>query len=63
MNVTELRNDLLRVYKSLRDGKVNPSEAKEAANVSGKIISSAKVQLEYNKYCGVKNEIDFLSGN
>lgn len=62
MNITELRNDLIQVYGDLRSRKIGISEAKESANVSGKIISSAKVQLEYNKYCGSKNEIEFLKG-
>lgn len=62
-NVTNLRNDLIKVYEDLREKKIGISEASEAANVAGKIISTAKVQLEYNKYCGSKENIAFLVGN
>jgi len=64
MNVTELRNDLIKVYDDLKNGKIGISEAKERANISGKIISTAKTQMEYNKMTGNnKNEIAFLNGN
>lgn len=62
-NVTNLRKDLITVYEELRAKKIGISEASEAANVAGKIISTAKVQLEYNKYCGSKEAIGFLVGN
>lgn len=63
MNVTELRNNLVEIFNQLRRKEIGQSEAKELANVSGKIISSAKAQLEYNKYCGSKERIKFLEGN
>jgi len=64
MNVTELRDDLIKVYEDLKSGKIGLSEAKERANVSGKIIATAKTQMEYNKMTGNnKNEITFLNGN
>jgi hypothetical protein len=63
MNITELRNQLVDVFNKLREKEIGVSEAKELANVSGKIISSAKTQLEYNRYCGSKNSIKFLEGN
>lgn len=62
-NVTNLRKDLITVYEDLRTKKIGLSEASEAANVAGKIISTAKVQLEYNKHCGSKDPITFLVGN
>jgi hypothetical protein len=62
MNITKLRNELIDIFGQLREKKIGISEAKELANVSGKIISSAKTQLEYNKYCGSKSEISFLKG-
>jgi hypothetical protein len=63
MNVTELRKELVDIFNKLREKEIGVSEAKELANVSGKIISSAKTQLEYNRYCGSKNKIEFLEGN
>jgi len=64
MNVTELRNDLIKVYNQLRGSEIGIQEAKELANVSGKILSSAKTQMEYNKMTGNKNNtIKFLEAN
>ena len=55
-----LTKDLKSVYQELRAGELGISEAKELANVSGKIISSSKTQMEYNKMMGNKNKVDFL---
>jgi hypothetical protein len=60
LTVTELRNDLLKVYDELRAGKLEAKDAKEINNTAGKIISSAKVQLEYAAIRNEKPEIDFL---
>ena len=60
MNVVDLRNDLIEVYEKLRSGKIGVDEAKQAANVSGKIMSTAKSQMEYNKMTGRKDVIDFM---
>jgi hypothetical protein len=49
MNVLDLRNDLLDVYQKMRDGSIDIENAREAANVSGKILSTAKLQLQYNE--------------
>ena len=59
-NITELRNDLLHVYEKLRSGKMEIKEAKEINNTAGKIISSAKVQIEYATVRGEKPDIDFM---
>ena len=63
MNVTDLRNQLVDTFERLKAKEIGVNEAKELANVSGKIVSSAKTQLEYNKYCGTKGKIRFLEGN
>jgi hypothetical protein len=60
MNITELRNDLLEVYAKLRSGEIEIKDAKEINNTAGKIISSAKVQLEYSGLRGEKPEIEFF---
>jgi hypothetical protein len=49
MNVLDLRNDLLDVYQKMRDGSIDIENAREAANVCGKILSTAKLQLQYNE--------------
>lgn len=59
-SVTDLRNDMLNVYKSLRDGEIGLREAKERSNAAGKILSSAKLQLEYNAYTKSDAKIPFL---
>ena len=59
-NVEELRNDLLKVYDQLRTGKLGINEAKQAANISGKVLSSAKSQMEYNKLIQSKERIPFF---
>jgi hypothetical protein len=46
-NVTALRNELAKVFDDLQSGALKPKEAGELANVAGKMINSAKVQLEY----------------
>jgi hypothetical protein len=60
MNVTELRNDLLRVYQNIENKKIGLNVAKEKANIAGKVLGSAKVELEYNKLLDNKNKINFL---
>jgi len=59
-NVKELREDLTKVYSNLRNGSIGLSEAKQASNVAGKIISSVKTQIEYNKMTQSKNKIKFM---
>ncbi len=46
-NVDELRGQLADVFAQLRAGTIKPGEAAELANLAGKMISSAKVQVEY----------------
>lgn len=59
-NIQDLRNSLLDVYDKIRNGKIGIREAKENANVAGKIISTAKLQLEYNAYMKTQSCIPFL---
>lgn len=46
-SITELRNDLLKVYDELRTGIMEKDMAKELANVAGKAIKTAQVQVAY----------------
>ena len=46
-NVSELRDHLADVFAQLRAGTIKPGEASELANLAGKMINSAKVQVEY----------------
>lgn len=56
----DLRTDLVNVYNELRNGTINKGTAKEIANVAGKILSSAKTQLDYNKWVKNESKIDFF---
>ncbi len=60
MNVVDLRDDLIKVYNKLRKNEIGVSEAKQAANVAGKIMSTAKAQIEYNKAVGNTGQIKFM---
>lgn len=46
-NVNELRAELAQVFAQLQAGTIKPGEAAELANLAGKMIGSAKVQVEY----------------
>ena len=58
--ITELRDDLLRLYYEIGEGMIQLPMAKEQSNAAGKIIKSAAVQLEYASVCKVKPNIPFL---
>lgn len=57
---TELRSALAEVFSDLRAGAIDYKNAKELANLSGKMISSAKVQVEYYALRKELPTIDFL---
>ena len=46
-NCDELRQELALTFERLKAGEIKPGEAAELANLAGKMISSAKVQVEY----------------
>jgi hypothetical protein len=59
-NVTELRNDLINVYQDLRSGKLGLKEAKQTALVANTIVSTCKVQMDYNEFTKSDSKIPFL---
>lgn len=59
-NIKDLREELIDLFDLLKEGKIKTRDAKEIINCSGKIILSAKTELDYNKYIGKKVQIDFL---
>ncbi len=61
-NIKQLREDLLRSYESSTTEEELEELSKKTAAAST-IIRSAKIELEYNKYKGVKTEIPFLNSN
>jgi hypothetical protein len=46
-NANDLRGELASVFEELRSGAIKAQDAAELANVAGKMIASAKVQVEY----------------
>jgi len=59
-NVKELRDELIDVFDELKNGKIGLREAKERTNTAGKILNSAKLELEYNAYTKTQRIIPFL---
>jgi hypothetical protein len=58
--VTQLRDELAIIFDELRSGEIKPKAAGELANVAGKMINSAKVQLAYYALRKETPDIDFL---
>ncbi|MGH8379288.1 hypothetical protein [Pseudomonas sp.] len=46
-NAEELRKNLADVFRQLQAGEIDAKDASELANLGGKMINSAKVQVEY----------------
>ena len=60
-NNTTLRHDLQDCYNQLRRGEIGKREADTYANLAGKMVSSAKAQLDYNVTVGSPDrKIDFF---
>ena len=60
-SVESLRDKLSEIFDALRDGDIAHKEAKEISNLAGKMINSAKVQLDYHSLRKDENfKIDFL---
>ena len=60
MNVEDLRDKLTEQFDDLLAGKLTVDKAKEISNMAGKVMNTAKVQMEYNKLTRNKKTIDFL---
>ena len=58
--VDELRDELTLVFYGLKDGTIKTQQAAEMANVAGKMINSAKIQLEYYSARKEQPKIEFL---
>ena len=59
-NCDELRAELAQTFAQLKAGEIKPSEAAELANLAGKMIGSAKVQVEYYALRKESPRIDWL---
>ena len=59
-NCDELRKELAQTFAQLKAGEIKPSEAAELANLAGKMIGRAKVQVEYYALRKEQPRIDWL---
>lgn len=59
-NIVDLRNDLLEKYDKMVTGEIARPMAKEISNMTGKIMMSVRLQIDYNNYRGECKEIEFL---
>lgn len=59
-NISDLIKDLSEAYEQLREKQISFPEAKQIANLGGKLIKAASVQLKYNQYMQDFEPIDFL---
>lgn len=59
-NCDELRKELALTFAQLKAGEIKPSEAAELANLAGKMIGSAKVQVEFYALRKEMPDIAFL---
>lgn len=46
-NANKLREELSDVFNKLKSGEISRNDAAELANIAGKMINSARVQVEY----------------
>lgn len=60
-NADELRIQLAQVFEELRQGEMETKVAAELANLAGKMISSAKAQVEYYALRKESPNIGFLN--
>ena len=59
-NVEELRKFLAEDLERVSKGEITPAVANASANLSGKILQSVKLELEYNSSVGAMPNINFL---
>ncbi len=62
-NIEELRTFIAEEMERLKSQSSTPAAANASANLAGKMLSSVKMELEYNKMVGATPSIDFLSQN
>jgi hypothetical protein len=59
-NAEQVRDRLSQIFDSLESGEIDAKKASEFANLAGKIINSAKVQVEYYALKKEQPTINFL---
>lgn len=59
-NVHELRNALAECFEKTKEGKMDPKLLGELNNTAGKMIASARTQVEYAVVRKIAQAIPFL---
>jgi hypothetical protein len=59
-NMTELRDQYLDIFEDSKKGLIRPADLKEKVNLFGKVVASAKVQLEQKVFLKEDTGVDFL---
>ncbi len=59
-NMVQLRDSLLETFNQLKNGEIGTKEAKETSNISGKIVSTVKAQMEYYVMTKADGKIAFM---
>ena len=57
---TSVRDEIRDLQRALKAGRITVSEAKEHGNLIGKMLNSAKIQVEYYALLKETPKIDFL---
>lgn len=60
-NIHELRESLARTLEKVSTGELSPAAANAAANVSGKVLATIKMELDFSKMSGNVPAIEFLA--
>lgn len=59
-NIKELRDALENSFTKLMNDEVSIGKSNEISNIAGKMISSVRTEMEYNKQVGHSKKIDFM---
>lgn len=59
-NITELRNEVARVFMDLRNKVIDVHDAATLAKLADTMITSTKVELDYNRFSNNPAKIGFL---
>lgn len=62
-NADELREFLSNELEKVSKQESTPAAANACANLAGKMLSSVKMELEYNKMIGATANISFLKNS
>lgn len=60
--VNDLRSILAEEIGKIRAGTTTAANVNAIVNATGKILTSVKMELEYNKLHGKTPQVDFLNG-